>query len=134
MGKEFISDNGHIIQTPASAAEGFKPEGDDCPPKADSHGTQVASKAAGNKYGVAKKVRKIRLRSSQDAHDARTFSSLLMATQCLATHFRRSSYELTRADLPVENGLYFVTARCRQCANADRCLGHCDTGEDRNQI
>lgn len=76
MGKEFISDNGHIIQTPASIAEGLKKEDDDAPSRVDSHGTKTASKAVGNKYGVAKKVRNIRSRPSQDAHDANHFSYL----------------------------------------------------------
>jgi hypothetical protein len=76
LGKEFISDNGHIIQTSASIAEGLKKEDDDAPSWADSHGTQTASKAVGNKYGVAKKLRNIRSRSLQDAHDAKHLSYL----------------------------------------------------------
>lgn len=66
MGKEFITDNGYIIQTPASLSEGLKAGDDDAPPHADSHGTNTASKAVGKKFGVAKKVRDIRSRLSQD--------------------------------------------------------------------
>ena len=67
MGKEFITDNDYIIQTPASLDEGLKAGDDDAPPPADSHGTNTASKAVGKKFGVAKKVRDIRSRLSQDA-------------------------------------------------------------------
>jgi hypothetical protein len=66
MGREFITDNDYIIQTPASLSEGLE-AGDDDALKVDSHGTNTASKAVGKKYGVAKKVRDIRSRLSQDA-------------------------------------------------------------------
>jgi hypothetical protein len=71
MGKEFITDNGYIIQTQASLSEGLKAGDDDAPLKVDSHGTNTASKAVGKKFGVAKKVRDIRLRLSQDARGSR---------------------------------------------------------------
>jgi hypothetical protein len=66
MGKEFITDNGYIIQTPASLSEGLKAGDDDAPSQVDSHGTNTASKAVGKKFGVAKKVRHKRSRLSQD--------------------------------------------------------------------
>jgi hypothetical protein len=56
MGKEFITDNGYIMQTPASLSEGLEAGDDDAPLKVDSHGTNTASKAVGKKFGVAKKV------------------------------------------------------------------------------
>jgi hypothetical protein len=68
MGKEFITDNGYIIQTPASLSEGLKAGDDDAPLKVDSHGTNTASKAVGKKFGVAKKVRDIRSTLLQNAH------------------------------------------------------------------
>jgi hypothetical protein len=67
MGTEFIADNGYIIQTPGSLSEGLKVGDDDAPLKVDSHGTNTSSKAVGKKFGVAKKVRDIRSRLSQDA-------------------------------------------------------------------
>ncbi|CAN9415232.1 unnamed protein product [Alternaria alternata] len=66
MGKEFITDNGYIIQTPASLSEGRKAGDDDAPPQVDSHGTKTASKAVGKKFGVAKKVASDVLKISAD--------------------------------------------------------------------
>ena len=49
MGKEFITDNGYIIQTPASLSEGLKAGDDDAPLMVDSYGTNTASKAVSKK-------------------------------------------------------------------------------------
>lgn len=53
--REFKTDNDRVLQTTRSLQRHASPDTDDNTVK-PSHGTQVASKAVGKKYGLAKEV------------------------------------------------------------------------------